>query len=106
MKSFDEFLTETEQEQLEEGIIRTVAISSYAAQSRKFGDEAVRAFRRGQEALRRGAGELTAEERLERIEKSLDALFDGLVKQRQQIGSGVSLNLSGHMLAAKARKKR
>ena len=104
MKSFEEFLTE--QEQLEEGIIRTGAIASYGAQSRTYGDEAVRAFRSGQETLRRGAGELTAEERLERIEKALDALFDGLIKKRHQIGAGVAVDVAGHMLAAKARKLR
>ena len=103
MKSFEEFLTE---EQLEEGILRTGAIASYGAQSRKYGDEAVRAFRRGQETLRRGAGELTAEERLGRIEKALDVLFDGLIKKRHQIGAGVAVDVAGHMLAAKARMKK
>jgi hypothetical protein len=104
MKSFEEFLTE--QEQLEEGIIRTGAIASYGAHSRKYGDEAVSAFRSGQEALRRGSGRLTAKERLERIESALDALFDGLIKQRQQIGASTAVSVAGHMLAAKARKKR
>lgn len=104
MMSFEEFLTE--QKQLEEGIIRSGAIASYGSQSRKYGDEAVRAFRSGQQTLKRGAGELTTEERLERIEGALDALFDGLIKQRQQIGAGVAVGVAGHMLAAKARKKR
>lgn len=104
MKSFEEFLTE--QEQLEEGIIRTGAIASYGSQSRKYGDEAVRAFQRGHETLRRGSSEQTAEERLERLESALGALFDGLIKQRQQIGAGVAVDVAGHMLAAKARKKR
>ena len=105
MKSFEEFLAEEEQ-QLEEGIIRTGAIMSYGAQSRKAGDEAVRAFRSGQETLRRGSGDLTAEDRLERIEKALDALFDGLIKKRHQIGAGVAVDVVGHTLAAKARKQR
>jgi hypothetical protein len=105
MKSFEEFLAEEEQ-QLEEGIIRTGAIMSYGAQSRKAGDDAVRAFRNGQEALRRGSGELSSEERLERIEKALDALFDGLIKQRQQIGASTAASVAGHMLAAKSRKQR
>lgn len=105
MKSFEEFLNEEEQ-QLEEGIIRTGAIMSYGSQSRKFGDEAVRAFRSGQETLRRGSHEQSVEERLERIESALDALFDGLIKQRQQIGAGVAVDVAGHMLAAKTRKKR
>ena len=48
----------------------------------------------------------TVEGRLERIEKSLDALFVGLIKQRKQVGAGVAVNVAGHMLAAKARKKR
>ena len=48
----------------------------------------------------------SVEERLERIEKSLDSLFDGLIKQRKQVGAGVAVNVAGHMLAAKARKKR
>ena len=105
MKSFEEFLSQEDQ-QLEEGIIRTGAITSYGAQSRKAGDDAVRAFRNGQEALRLGSGVLTAEEHLERIEKALDALFAGLIKQRQQIGTGVAVNVAGHMLAAKARNKK
>ena len=105
MKSFEEFLADEEQ-QLEEGIIRTGAIMSYGSQSRKAGDDAVRAFRRGQETLRRGSHEQSVEERLERIEGALDALFDGLIKQRQQIGAGVAVDVAGHMLAAKARKKR
>ena len=104
MKSFVEHANE--QALLEEGIIRTGAIASYGAQSRKYGDEAVRAFQRGQETLRRGAGDLTAEQRLERIESAMDALFDGLIKQRQQIGAGVAVDVAGHMFAAKARKKR
>ena len=104
MKSFEEFLNE--EEQLDEGIIRTGAIMSYGSQSRKAGDDAVRAFRSGQETLRRGSHEQSVEERLERIEGALDALFDGLIKQRQQIGAGVAVDVAGHMLAAKARKKR
>ena len=105
MKSFEEFLNE-EDDMLEEGIIRTGAIMSYGSQSRKAGDDAVRAFRRGQETLRRGSHEQSVEERLERIEGALDALFDGLIKQRSQIGAGVAVDVAGHMLAAKARQKR
>lgn len=104
MKSFGEFLVE--QEQLEEGVMRLGAIASYGSQSRKYGDDAVRAFRSGQETLRRGSRDLTAEERAVRIEQALDALFDGLIMLRQQIGSGVAVDVAGHMLAAKAQKQR
>lgn len=99
MKSFKEFC-------LAEGLIRTGAIASYSAQSRRYGDGSVRAFRSGQERLRRVSSDLTADERLERIESALNALFDGLIKQRQQIGAGVAVDVAGHMLAVKARNKR
>lgn len=105
MKSFEEFLAE-EDDTLEEGVIRTGTIVSYGSQSRKHGEDAVRAFRSGQQALRKAMSDNTVEGRLERIEKSLDALFVGLIKQRQQIGAGVAVDVAGHMLAAKARKKR
>ena len=80
--------------------------TTHGSQSRKYGDEAVRAFKQGQQTLRKAMNDDSVEERLERIEKSLDSLFDGLIKQRQQIGAGVAVNVAGHMLAAKARKKR
>ena len=104
MMSFSEHANE--QALLEEGIIRTGAITSYGAQSRKRGDEAVRAFKQGQQVLRNGTSDLSVEERLERIEQALDALFDGLIKQREQIGAGVAVDVAGHMLTAKAQKKR
>ena len=104
MMSFSEHANE--QAQLEEGIIRTGAITSYGAQSRKRGDEAVRVFKQGQQALKGGSYEQTVEERLERIEKALDALFKGLIKQREQIGAGVAVDVAGHTLTAKAHKKR
>lgn len=104
MKSFEEF--RTADNMLNEGIIRSGAITSYGVQSRKHADEAVRAFRSGQEALRQGSHEQTVEKRLGGIEKSLDALFDGLIKMRLQIGAGVAVNIAGHTLATKAKKTR
>ena len=104
MMSFSEHANE--QAQLEEGIIRTGAITSYGAQSRKEGDASVRAFKQGQQALKGGSHEKTVEERLERIEKALDALFDGLIAQREQIGAGIAVDVAGHTLTAKARSRR
>jgi len=104
MKSLEEFLTE--QEQLEEGIIRAGAIASYGAQSRKYGDEAVRAFQRGRQELRKSMRDDSVEVRLERIETALVALLAGLIKQRQQIGARVAVDVAGHTLTAKAQKKR
>ena len=102
MISFSEHLTE--QEDLEERLIRTGAIATYGARSRKEGDASVRAFKQGQQALK-GGPDVALEDRVKRIEQALDHLFDGLIAQRQQIGAGVAVDVAGHMLAAKARKK-
>ena len=102
--SFSEHITE--QEDLEERLIRTGAIATYGARSRKEGDASVRAFKQGQQVLRKGSVDMNVEDRLKRIEQSLDHLLDGLIAQREQIGAGVAVDVAGHGLAAKARKKR
>ena len=104
MKSLVEHLAE--QDELEERLLRTGAIATYAARTRKEGEDSVRAFKQGQQALRKGGADLDIEDRLKRIEQSLDHLFDGLISQRQQIGAGVAVDVVGHGLAAKDRKKR
>ena len=104
MKSLVDHITE--QEELDERLIRTGAIAAYGARSRKEGDESVRAFKQAKQALRKGGADLNVEDRLERIEQALDHLFDGLIAQRQQIGAGVAIDVVGHGLAAKAQKKR
>ena len=104
MKSLVEHMVE--QEELEERLLRTGAIAAYAARSRKEGDASVRAFKQAQQALRTGEADIRLEDRVKRIEQSLNHLFDGLIAQRQQIGAGVAVDVAGHMLAVKARKKR
>jgi hypothetical protein len=104
MKSLVDHMTE--QEDLEERLLRTGAIATYGARSRKEGEDSVRAFKQGQQALRKGGPDVSIVDRIKRIEQSLNYLFDGLIKQRQQIGAGVAVDMAGHMLAAKARKKR
>ena len=104
MKSLVDHMTE--QEDLEERLLRTGAIATYGARSRNEGEGSVRAFKQGQQALRKGGPDVDLEDRIKRIEQSLNYLFDGLIKQRQQIGAGVAVDVAGHMLAAKARKQR
>ena len=103
MKSFQSFQVE-----LSERVMRTGAVAAYAygMKSRREGDAAVQSYRRGQQALRKGGAEVSVEQRLARIENALDALLDGLVKQRAQIGSGVAVDVAGHTLTAKARGRR
>ena len=95
-----------EQEDLEERLLRTGAIATYGARSRKEGDASVRAFKQGQQALRKGGPDVALDDRVKRIEQSLDHLFDGLIAQRQQIGAGVAVEVVGHGLAAKSAKRR
>ena len=104
MKSLVEHMVE--QEDLEERLLRTGAIATYGAKARKEGEDSVRAFKQGQQALRKGGPDVDLEDRVKRIEQSLDHLFDGLIAQRQQIGAGVAVDVVGHGLAAKKHKRR
>jgi len=101
MKSFQSFQVE-----LGERVVRTGAVAAFSMKSRREGDAAVLSYRRGQQALRKGGSDVSVEQRLPRIENALDALLDGLVKQRAQIGSGVAVDVAGHTLTAKARGRR
>ena len=101
MKSFQSFQVE-----LSERVVRTGAVAAYGVKSRREGDAAVLSYRRGQHALRKGGSDVGIEDRVKRIEQALDHLLDGLVKQREQIGSGVAVDVAGHTLTAKARGRR
>ena len=103
MKSFVEHMSE--QQELEERILRTGALAAYGARSRKEGEDSDRAFKQGQQALRKGGPDIDLEDRVKRIEQALDYLFVGLIAQRQQIGAGVAVDVVGHSLAAKSAKK-
>ena len=104
MKSLVEHMVE--QEGLEERLLRTGGIATYGAKARKEGEDSVRAFKQGQQALRKGGPDIALEDRVKRIEQSLNHLFDGLIAQRQQIGAGVAVDVVGHGLAAKVQKRR
>ena len=103
MKSFIEHIDEQD---LEERVLRTGAIVAYGSKSRREGDDAVRAFKQGQQVLQKGGADVDVEDHLKRIEQSLDYLFEGLIKQRAQIGSGVAVDVVGHGFAAKVQKQR
>ena len=104
MKSLVEHMVD--KHELEERLLRTGALATYAARSRKEGDDSVRAFKQGQHALRKGGPDVALEDRVKRIEQSLEHLFDGLIAQRQQIGAGVAVDVVGHGLASKAKQRR
>ena len=101
MKSFQSF-----QMELDERVMRTGAVAAFGVKSRREGDAAVQAYKITKQRLRDGGRDVSVEQRLARIENALDALLDGLVKQRAQIGSGVAVDVAGHTLAAKTRSRR
>jgi hypothetical protein len=100
MKSFGEYLAE--QESLDEGIIRATAVTSFAASSRGDGDKAEQTYKRGLQVLRAPTKGMTTDQRLDRLDDALTTILDGLVSTRHQIGSGVAVNTTGHLLTAKA----
>ena len=101
MKSFQSLQVE-----LDERVVRNGAVAAYGMNARREGDAAVQSYRQAQQRLRDGGKDVSSEQRLIRIEDALDALLDGLVKQRAQIGSGVAVDVAGHTLAARARSSR
>lgn len=101
MKSFRSLQIE-----LDERFVRADAIAAFRMKSRREGDAAVQSYRLGQQALRKGGSDVSVEQRLARIEGALDALLDGLVNQRQKIGSGVAVDVAGHGLTARSAKRR
>lgn len=104
MKSLIEHMVE--QDTLEERLMRSGAIATYGARARKEGEDSVRAFKQGKQALRKGGPDVALEDRVKRMEQALDHLFDGLIAQRQQIGAGVAVDVVGHSLAAKKNNRR
>ena len=96
MKSFRSLQIE-----LDERFVRADAIAAFKMKSRREGGAAIQSYRLGQQALRKGGSDVDIEGRIKRIEQALDHLLDGLIKQRQQIGSGVAVDVAGHGLAAK-----
>ena len=56
--------------------------------------------------MRKGGPDVALEDRVKRLEQSLDHLFDGLIAQRQQIGAGVAVDVVGHGLTVRSAKRR
>jgi hypothetical protein len=86
VKSFQQYLAE---EQLDEGFVRSATLMVMAQRAKSSGDRAVASFQDGKRELQSG-----------NTDKALAMLFDGLIAMRHQIGSSVSLELTGHLLSA------
>lgn len=84
MIGFRDFIEETET--LDEGLVRKGAITLYALQGKKHGDEAVRHYQAVRQALA-----LTVKkdinQKVDALAQAMTSLADGLTATRQQIGS-------------------
>ena len=85
MKSFKTFMIE--QQQLEEAAIKKGAVAAYALQGRKYGNNAVRSYNRAKQTLSALANTKSTDENVNALVLSFIALLDGLIAQRQQLGS-------------------
>ncbi|NRB21109.1 MAG: hypothetical protein HRU33_27145 [Rhodobacteraceae bacterium] len=99
MKSFTEF--HDEQQQLDEGIIRSGSVATFAVRSATAGKKADRAYRRGLSALNEPSGRDDLVEQLERINAALKALLEGQLHQLQQGRNHVALDTVGHLSRGK-----
>ena len=104
MMSFQEFVEEPdfEAEELEEGIVRSGALIAFSGQSKTHGNKAEKHFRDAITALNTAPAKGDAvEQRLIRLEKAIFALSAGMIEQRKQIGAGIPVDLTGHLLTNK-----
>lgn len=76
-----------EQQQIEEAIIKKGAVAAYALQGRKHGNNAVKNYNRAKQTLRALANAKSTDQKIDALSRAIMDLLDGLVAQRQQIGS-------------------
>ena len=98
MMSFKQYLAESEN--INEGFMRSAALLAWSNKSKVDGDKAADAFRAGTRVLAATTSSDTLEVQMKRTQDALALLFDGLLSLRQQIGSTVALDLTGHLLSA------
>ncbi|REC58255.1 hypothetical protein DRV84_04295 [Rhodosalinus sediminis] len=104
-KTFIETEDAQEQEQLDESILRTGALTTYATKARSAGNKSEQAFKAARSELQRPLSDDTLETRVERIDKALDKMLEGLLHQREQIGNGVAVDYAGHTFAQRQSRK-
>ena len=84
MRSFKEHI---EAEQLDERIIRKGAVAAYASSGKRHGDDAVKRYQTAKRLLTVNLESKSTEEKVDIIIAALIQISDGLISNRQQIGS-------------------
>jgi len=85
MKSFKAFMVE--QQQLEEAVIKKGAVTAYALQGRKHGNNAVRSYNKAKRMLRSAVNAKNTDQKTEVMLFAILDLLDGLIATRRQLGS-------------------
>lgn len=85
MKSFKTFLAE--RQALEESVVKKGAVAAYALQGRNHGNNAVRSYTKAKQTLQAATNAKSTDMKVDALTRALIDLLDGLVSQRQQIGS-------------------
>ena len=84
MKTFRQHVAERS---LNEAIVRKGAVALYAAQGKKHGDNAVRSYNQAKLTLRSVTKKQSTDTKVDALTRAFIDLLDGLVLQRQQMGS-------------------
>jgi hypothetical protein len=70
-----------------ESFVRKGAVTVYAAQGKRHGDDAVSSLKRAKQRLRNQIEKRTMDQKLDDLGGALEDLINGLISQRYQIGS-------------------
>jgi hypothetical protein len=84
MKTFRQHVAER---RLNEAIVRKGAVASYAAQGKKHGDNAARSYNQAKLTLQAVRKTQSTDTKVDALARAFIDLLDGLVLQREQIGS-------------------
>ena len=85
MKGFKAFVEE--RQALEEAIVKKGAVAAYALQGRNHGNNAIRSYGKAKQTLRAVITAKSNDAKVDALTRAFIDLLDGLVSQRQQIGS-------------------
>ena len=94
MKSFRQHVADR---QLDETLVRKGAVASYAAQSKRYGDQATTSYGRARYELQRSAKTEVVDAKIDHLVTALLHVIDGLIATRNQIGA-ISAQVTSHSL--------
>jgi hypothetical protein len=94
MKNFRQHIADR---QLEETLVRKGAVASYAAQGKRYGDQAAVSYGHARYELQRSAKAEVVDVKIDHMTTALLHVIDGLIATRNQIGA-ISAQVTSHSL--------